>query len=46
MTGLKSSVIDVKVKDQAGTTYIVEMQLSEVSGFDKRVQYYVSKSMH
>ena len=43
ITGLKSSVIDVKVKDQAGTTYIVEMQLSEVSGFDKRVQYYVSK---
>ncbi|HMW08731.1 MAG TPA: Rpn family recombination-promoting nuclease/putative transposase [Leptospiraceae bacterium] len=43
IVGLKSSVIDVKVKDQTGTTYIVEMQLSEVSGFDKRVQYYVSK---
>jgi predicted transposase/invertase (TIGR01784 family) len=43
ITGLKSSVIDVKVKDQSGTTYIVEMQLSEVSSFDKRVQYYVSK---
>lgn len=43
IVGLKSSVIDVKVKDQTGMTYIVEMQLSEVSGFDKRVQYYVSK---
>lgn len=43
IAGLKSSIIDVKVKDQSGTTYIVEMQLSEVTGFDKRVQYYVSK---
>ncbi len=43
ISGLKSSIIDVNVKDQSGTTYIVEMQLSEVSGFDKRVQYYVSK---
>ena len=43
IVGLKSSIIDVNVKDQSGTTYIVEMQLSEVTGFDKRVQYYVSK---
>ena len=43
ITGLKTSIIDVKVKDQMGNTYLVEMQLSEVIGFDKRVQYYVSK---
>jgi predicted transposase/invertase (TIGR01784 family) len=43
VAGLKSSIIDVNVKDQSGTTYIVEMQLSEVVNFDKRVQYYVSK---
>lgn len=43
ITGLKTSIIDVKVKDQKGNTYLVEMQLSEVIGFDKRVQYYVSK---
>jgi predicted transposase/invertase (TIGR01784 family) len=43
ITGLKTSIIDVKVKDQMGNTYLVEMQLSEVTGFDKRVQYYVSK---
>ena len=43
IAGLKSSIIDVNVKDQSGITYIVEMQVSEVSGFDKRVQYYVSK---
>jgi predicted transposase/invertase (TIGR01784 family) len=41
--GLKSSIIDVNVKDQAGTKYIVEMQLSQVIAFDKRIQYYVSK---
>ena len=43
IAGLKSSIIDVNVKDQAGTMYIVEMQLSEVVAFDKRIQYYVSK---
>ena len=43
ITGLKTSIIDVKVKDQMGNTYLVEMQLSEVIGFDTRVQYYVSK---
>ena len=43
ITGLKTSIIDVKVKDQMGNTFLVEMQLSEVIGFDKRVQYYVSK---
>jgi predicted transposase/invertase (TIGR01784 family) len=43
ITGLKSSIIDVNVKDQAGTKYIVEMQLSQVIAFDKRIQYYVSK---
>ena len=43
VAGLKSSIIDVNVKDQSGTTYIVEMQLSEVVSFDKRIQYYVSK---
>ena len=43
IAGLKSSIIDVNVKDQSGITYIVEMQLSEVTGFDKRVQYYVAK---
>jgi predicted transposase/invertase (TIGR01784 family) len=43
VAGLKSSIIDVNVKDQSGTTYIVEMQFSEVVNFDKRIQYYVSK---
>lgn len=40
---LKSSIVDVKVKDQSKNSYIVEMQVSETDGFGKRVQYYVSK---
>ena len=43
ISSLKSSIIDVKVKDQKKNSYIVEMQVSETDGFDKRVQYYVSK---
>lgn len=43
ISSLKSSIIDVKVKDQKENSYIVEMQVSETDGFDKRVQYYVSK---
>ena len=39
ITGLKTSIIDVKVKDQMGNTYLVEMQLSEAIGFDKRVSF-------
>ena len=40
----QSCGIDVKAKDQKGKTYIVEMQVAEVEGFDKRVLYYASKS--
>jgi predicted transposase/invertase (TIGR01784 family) len=34
----------LKAKDQNDKTYIVEMQVAEVDGFDKRVLYYASKS--
>jgi len=40
---LKSSILDVKVTDERNITYIVEMQVEEPDGFDKRVQYYTSK---
>jgi predicted transposase/invertase (TIGR01784 family) len=43
LLGYKSSIIDVKVKDKQGNTFIIEMQQAEVLGFDKRVQYYVTK---
>lgn len=42
--GGKVTIVDVKAKDQNQKTYIVEMQVAEVEGFDKRVLYYASKS--
>ncbi len=42
--GGKVTIVDVRAKDQNGKTYIVEMQVAEVDGFDKRVLYYASKS--
>ena len=40
---LKSSILDVKVTDERNIWYIVEMQVEESDGFDKRVQYYTAK---
>ena len=40
---LKSSILDVRVTDERDISYIVEMQVEESDGFDKRVQYYVAK---
>ncbi len=42
--GGKVTIVDVKAKDQNNKSYIVEMQVAEVDGFDKRVLYYASKS--
>lgn len=42
--GGKVTIVDVKAKDQNNNSYIVEMQIAEVDGFDKRVLYYASKS--
>jgi predicted transposase/invertase (TIGR01784 family) len=44
LKGGKVTIIDVKATDQAGRTYIVEMQVANIDGFDKRVLYYASKS--
>ena len=43
LPNLKASIIDVKVKDGKGNTYIVEMQVADVIGMDKRLLYYTSK---
>ena len=43
IAGEKSSIIDVKATDMKGSTFIVEMQVAEPAGFDKRVLYYTSK---
>ena len=44
LKGGKVTIIDVKATDQAGRTYIVEMQVADIDGFAKRVLYYTSKS--
>lgn len=40
IAGEKASIIDVKATDQAGRHFVVEMQVPNVRGFAKRVQYY------
>lgn len=44
LKGGKVTIVDVRAKDQNDKNYIVEMQVAEVDGFDKRVLYYASKS--
>lgn len=44
LKGGKVTIIDVKATDQAGRTYIVEMQVGDLDGFEKRVLFYSSKS--
>ena len=41
--GEKSSIIDVRARDQAGRSFIIEMQVAEKEGFGKRIQYYICK---
>lgn len=40
----KESIVDVLVRDQKGTKYIIEMQVAKVEGFEKRAQYYAAKT--
>ena len=42
--GLKETMLDVRAKDKAGITFIVEMQVEKEPCFDKRVLYYASKA--
>ena len=44
LKGGKVTIIDVKATDQRGRTYIVEMQVGDLDGFEKRVLFYSSKS--
>jgi len=41
---LKLSIVDVKCRDASGRTYVVEMQVLNVEGFEKRVVYNGSKA--
>jgi predicted transposase/invertase (TIGR01784 family) len=40
----KESIIDVLVRDQKGTKYIIEMQVAKIKGFEKRAQFYAAKT--
>ena len=41
--GEKASIIDVKAVDNKGATFIIEMQVAEPEGLEKRILYYTSK---
>ena len=41
---LKLSIVDVKCTDNRGVKYVVEMQVLQVEGFEKRVVYNVAKA--
>ena len=43
IAGEKASIIDVHAKDIEGRKFIIEMQVADVKGFDKRVQYYTAR---
>lgn len=43
VAGEKASIIDVRAKDERGRQFVVEMQVANVNGFDKRVQYYTCR---
>jgi predicted transposase/invertase (TIGR01784 family) len=44
IAGLKSTILDVRAKDKVGNSYIVEMQVADKKGLDKRITFYTSKS--
>ena len=44
VVGAKLSILDVRCKDQAGTTFVVEMQLIHHPGFINRVVYNAYKA--
>jgi len=41
--GEKATIVDVRATDQSGRKFVVEMQVADKTGFDKRVQYYISR---
>jgi predicted transposase/invertase (TIGR01784 family) len=40
----KTSIVDILCTDQEGNTYVVEMQIAQEKGFEKRAQYYAAKA--
>ena len=43
IAGEKATILDVRATDQTGRKFVVEMQVADKTGFDKRVQYYISR---
>jgi predicted transposase/invertase (TIGR01784 family) len=43
IAGSKSTILDVRAKDKEGNFYIVEMQVTDKKGLDKRITYYSAK---
>jgi len=43
IAGEKATILDVRATDQSGRKFVVEMQVADKVGFDKRVQYYLSR---
>jgi predicted transposase/invertase (TIGR01784 family) len=43
IAGEKATILDVRATDQSGRKFVVEMQVADKIGFDKRVQYYISR---
>lgn len=43
IAGEKATIIDVRAKDLKNRQFVVEMQVAETEGFDKRVQYYTCR---
>ncbi|QQS30279.1 MAG: Rpn family recombination-promoting nuclease/putative transposase [Sphingobacteriales bacterium] len=43
VAGENASVIAIRAKDKKVRQFVIEMQMADVDGFDKRVQYYASK---
>ena len=44
LSGGKSTIVDVKARDEKGNEFIVEMQIAEFDFFHKRILYYTSQS--
>jgi len=43
LPNMKTSIIDVKARDFKGNIFIIEMQVADIIGMDKRLLYYISK---
>ncbi len=43
IAGSKATILDVRAKDKAGNSYIIEMQVTDKKGLDKRITFYSAK---